>query len=181
MTPTNNKLLVACNIEQKREISIGGVILRSASSYDVNYRERSPVIAVAKETKGEIAFDDILLTHHNLYYSPSPFYLFDDLFSIPYTIATIFAVIDKDGNPRAVCGNIIAEEVEVETPIPLPPEQKTFHKDRARVLDSACGYQKGQLVFTRPSTPYIIVYIWNGMEKRVVKINSEMILGKVVK
>lgn len=180
MTPANNKILVKCNLAQKDFIHIGGSFLKTSNAYQTNYRERSPVIAVAMESKGEIGFEDVILAHHNLFYAPSPFYLKDDLFSIPFSTSTIFAVIDKEGSPKAVCGNIIAEEIEVETAVPLPPDMRTKYKDRVRVLSDGCGYKKGQLIFTRPSAPYIIVYVFNGIEKRVVKVNSEMIMGKLV-
>lgn len=179
MKVVNNKLLVRVNMEQKSLMSISGIELRTALQYGTNYRERSPVVAEVMETKSEFAMGDLILCHHNHFYGNSPYWLKDDLFSIPLN-HTIFAIIDKDGEPKAVQGNIIAEQIEVPSFLPLPPEQMEVYKDRVKVLSNGCGYKKGQLVFTKLHAPYIIIYIFNTVQRKVVKVNSEMIIGKVM-
>ncbi len=176
MIPLNNKILVSCDVKQKSHAVIGGISLKLATVFDTNYRERSPVICIAQETKGEVEYEDVLLCHHNLFYMPSPHFIKDDLFAIPYG-NTIFAILDKDGNPKAVCGNLLAEELYIETLLPLPPEKRKKYDNMVKLIASGYGYNKGQIVFTRPSAAYTIVYFWNGEERIIVKINSEMILG----
>ncbi len=176
MKAVNKKILVRCNLEQKDYMDIAGNTLKCAQNYNPNYRERSPVIAVAEETVGGIAKGDVILAHHNHFYGNSPYWLKDDLFSIPCN-KTIFAIIGKDGYPKPVNGNIICKKVDIETEIELPPEERKQYIDRAIVLTNGFGFNKGQLIFVKPYSPYEIVYIYNNIENRVVKVDSDMILG----
>lgn len=178
MKSSNRKIIVSCDLSQKDFMKIGGVEIKRANEFDMNYRERAPVIAQVKENLGELKEGDVILTHHNNFYAPSPYYLKDDLFAIPYG-NTIFAVIDGEGKPKGVCGNIIAERILIKSKIVLPPEYRTYYKERGLVLADGYGYKKDEIVFTRPSALYEIVYVFNGIEKRIIKINSEMIIGKV--
>ncbi len=177
MKSANNKILVKCDLSQKDFMQIGDITLKRANAYDKNYRERSPVLAEVMQDTYELNKGDIILAHHNTFYEPSPYFVSDNIFSIPNNGSIIFAKIESDGTPRAVCGNLIAEEVEITTEYDLPPELRQKYKDRAHIVDGNYGYKTGQLVFTRPSTPYIIVYLWKDIEKRIVKINSSMIIG----
>nr|MBP7835122.1 hypothetical protein [Candidatus Saccharibacteria bacterium] len=72
MIPTNNRIIVRVNLLQKSEMVIGGVLLKTASSFDTNYREKSPVIAEVVDGNGILKRGDIIVCHHNHFYSPSP-------------------------------------------------------------------------------------------------------------
>ena len=179
MKSVNDKILVTCDIYQKEYLTIGDIEVKMATSYEINYRERSPVIAIAEQTKGEIVKGDILITHHNHFYEPSPYWLGGDKFSIPYN-HTIFAIIDKDGKIRPICGNMFVSKIDIPTTLPLPPEQVEQYKDKYIVTDAGrTPYRKGQFIFTRFSAGYEIVYNFNNTEGRVIKINSEMVLGYI--
>ena len=177
MQSANNKILVSCNLEQKDFAEIGGNMLKIANSYNPNFREKSPVIAKAEETNGEITKGDILICHHNHFYGSSPFWLVDDLFSIPCN-KTIFAIIDKEGNPKPVNGNIIGERLYQDTKIEQPPEFRKHYIDRVKVLIAGYGYAKGQLIFTKPYAPYQICYTLNMIERRITKVDKDMVIGQ---
>ena len=173
----NNKILVSCNLEQKDYIGINGINLKIGRKYESNYRERSPVIAISKENMGGVSIGDILICHHNDFYQPSPYWLVDDLFSIPCN-KTIFAIIDKEGNPKPVNGNIIGERLYQDTKIEQPPEFRKHYIDRVKVLIAGYGYAKGQLIFTKPYAPYQICFTWNSIEKRITKVDKDMVIGQ---
>jgi hypothetical protein len=175
MTPMDDRIIVRVDIEQKETMVIEGIRLLMVTQYQTNFREKSPVVAKVVEGNEHLGTGDFILCHHNHFYGSSPYRLQDDLYSIPAN-HTIFAVLRPSGELSPVYGNVLAAKVETETPLPLPPEQREFYKDRGLILDGGwTGFKPGDLVFTRPSAIYEIVYIWDGIEKRVCKINSEMI------
>lgn len=179
MIATNDRLLVRVDVAQKDTMMIGGVKCVTATKYETNYREKSPVIAQVVDGNDRLNQGDFILCHHNHFYDPSPYHLQGDLYSIP-TNHTIFAVLSPSGELSPVYGNVLASKVEIATPIPVPPEYREFHKDRGLILDGGwTEFKQGDLVFTRPSAIYEIVYIWGEVEKRICKINSEMICAVV--
>lgn len=179
MTPVNNRVIVKVDMAQKNVMMIGGVKVLTAMKYEKNYREKAPVIAEVVDGNKFLKFGEFLLCHHNHFYHPSPYHLQDDLYSIPAN-HTIFAILHPSGELSPVYGNVLASKVEVETPLPVPPEYQTFHINRGLILDGGwTTFKAGDLVFTRPSAIYEIVYNFGLMEKRVCKINSEMICAVV--
>lgn len=181
MTPTNNRVLVRVDMEQKEFMMIGGVAFRMTPKYETNFREKSPVIAQVVQANDRLKEGDFLLCHHNHFFMPSPYFLQDDLFSIPAN-HTIFATIGPDGELTPVYGNVLASKVEIESLLPLPPEMIQHYKDRGLIVDGGgTEFKTGDLVFTRPSAIYEIVYIRGEVERRVCKINSEMICAVVEK
>lgn len=179
MIAVNNKILVRVDITQKNRMKIGDTVVQTANQYDTNYRERSPVIAEVVEGNDYIKTGMMLCCHHNHFYDPSPYHLQDDIYSIPVN-RTIFGYFDKKGNITPLCGNVLGEQLDIPTPLPLPPELVTQYKDRIVVTNGkGTNYRKGDLIFTKPSAPYIIVYHWNDVQKRVTKVDSTMICGVV--
>jgi hypothetical protein len=178
MKPTNNKILVRVNPDQKNTMMIGGVEVCLALKYATNYREKSPIIAEVMSDTEHLYQGDFILCHHN-HFSGKTYHLQDDLYSIPAN-HTIFAILHPSGELSPVYGNLLAAKVEIETPLPLPPEQREYYKDRGVILDGGwTEFKRGDLVFTRPSSLYEIVYIWGQEERRICKINSEMICAVV--
>lgn len=177
MLPVNNRIIVRVNMAQKNEITIGGVTVRTAHKYENNYREKSPVVAEVVEGNDQIRTGQIICCHHNHFYHPSPYFLYDDLYSIPFN-KTIFGTFDSGGNLSPTCGNMVCLKVDVETLLPVPPEERKQHIDRYIVDDPGWTiYKEGQMVFTRPHSGYEIVYVWNNVERRIVKVDSEMVCG----
>lgn len=179
MIAVNDRIIVRVDMAQKDTMRIGDIKVILAQKYETNYRYKAPVIAEVVNGNEHLETGDYILCHHNHFYQPSPYHLYGDLYSIPAN-HTIFAVLYPNGELSPVYGNVLACKVEVETPIPVPPEYRTFHTDRGLILDGGwTEFKPGDLVFTRPSAIYEIVYIFGEVEKRVCKINSEMICAVV--
>lgn len=179
MKNVNDRILVRVDMRQKNEMVIGGVKCKTALKYEANYREKSPVIAQVIEGNKWLKENDAILCHHNHFYPPSPYFVQDDLYSIPAN-HTIFAILNPDGSVNPVYGNVIAERIPIETTLPLPPELRKYYADRGKIVDGGwTKYKIGDLVFTRPSAPYDIVYIFGDVEKRITKIDSQMICAVV--
>jgi len=181
MGTVNQRVIVRVDMTQKNTMLVGGVQVMTALKYETNYREKSPVIAQVVEGNEHLAVGSYLLCHHNHFYDRSPYYLYDDLYSIPAN-HTIFAVMRSSGKLSPVYGNVLAEKVPVETAIPIPAESRTYHKDRGLILQGGwTKFRPGDMVFTRPSAIYEIVYIWGEEKKTVCKINSTMICAVVTR
>jgi hypothetical protein len=175
--PVNQKIIVRVNMKQKDEIKVGDTLVKMALKYEKNHREKSPVVAEVVHGNDLIKTGQIICTHHNHFYPPSPYFLYDDLFSIPCN-KTIFGVFDSAGHLIPVCGNMVCQTVDIETPLPVPPEQRKKHIDRYVIQDPGWTvYKKEQTVFTRPYSGYEIVYVWQNIERRVIKVDSEMVCG----
>lgn len=162
---------------QKDTMMVGGIMLSTALKFEKNYREKSPVIAEVVRGNYYIHDGDIIVCHHNHFYPPSPYFVQDDLYSIPFN-KTILGRVDSVGNISAVCGNVFGERVPIEVNLDLPPEFQKKHINRLVITDRGwTDYKEGELVFCRPNAPYDIVYNWNGEERRVTKLDSEQICG----
>lgn len=180
MKPTNGKIVVRVDLAQKNKVVIGGVECMMALSYEINYREKSPVIAEVMSNTECVRQGEFILCHHN-HFSGKTYHLQDNLYSIPAD-HTIFAVLHPSGELSPVYGNVLAAKVEIETRLPVPPEQREHYKDRGLIIDGGwTEFKQGDLVFTRPSAIYEIVYIWGQQERRICKINSAMICAVVEK
>lgn len=177
MKSANGKIIVRVNMAQKNALSIAGVTMKIANLYQTNHREKEPVLGEVVEGNKEIVSGRVIIAHHNTFAPPSPFWLYDDIFSIPYN-KTIFGILYPDGNIRPICGNILCERIEIETRIPIPIEQREKHIDRVIVTNPGnTSYKVGQMLFTRPYAFYEIVYNIEGKEFRVHKIHEEMVIG----
>lgn len=171
----NNKILVYCDSFQKETVSIGGNIFKMAHLYEKNYRIKSPTICIVEEGNNLISPGDILLCHHNLFYQPSPYHLYGNLFSIPFS-KVLFAKILDDGELLPICGNILGDRIDIKTPLPVPADQRKKYTDRILVTNPGyTQFKKGQTLFTRPSAPYDIVYHWKGEQKISTKISDDMV------
>jgi len=177
MKPVNNKILVKVNMEQKDTMLVGGVLLSTAIKFETNYREKSPVIAEVVKGNKYIHDGDIIVCHHNHFYPPSPYFVQDGLYSIPFN-KTILGRVNSSGIISAVCGNVFGNRVDIKTELDLPPEYRKKYINRLEITDRGwTNYADGQLVFCRPNAPYDIIYNWGGEERRVTKLDSEQICG----
>lgn len=175
MKAVNNRILVKVNMEQKNSIMVGGIMLSTAIRFETNYREKSPVLAEVIEGNTRLPKGTIICCHHNHFYSPSPYQLEDNLFSIPFN-KTIFATVNKNGVLSAICGNVLGERVKK---ISMGfVEHTEFYVDRLLVKDKGwTSYKENSTIICRPNAPYDIVYNWNGVERRVTKVSEDMICG----
>jgi hypothetical protein len=173
----NSKIIVSVNPNQKDKLIVGGFEFQAANKYHTNYRYKSPTIAVVVEGNDFVKENDVLLCHHNLFYLPSPYHLTGDLFSIPFS-KVLFAKILSNGDLIPICGNMICKEIPRETLLEMPPELKTFHKNRYEVIDGGWTiYKPKEIIFTRPSSGYEIVWNVNGVENKTIKVDSDMVCG----
>lgn len=180
MKSVNGKILVRCNMRQKDEMTINGVVLKMALSFEVNYREKSPVIVQVVTGNKWVKEGDVLIVHHNTLYTPSPFFLGGDLFSIPFNGKIIFGKLNEDGSLAPMGGNIFGTRIEIPTPLPVPRETIKTYIDRVLVTDAGKQpYKPGQLIFHTPNAAYDIVYNYNKVIMRVTKVNSEFVIGFV--
>lgn len=179
MNPAHKKIFVAVNMRQKDFIKIGDTTVKMVPEFELNYRERSPVLGEVVYGNKYLKKGQIIVCHHNHFYPPSPYHVQDNIFSIPFN-TSIFGIIDSQGEIMPVCGNIIAERVFIETTLPQPIEQRKTYIDRVRIVNPGwTKYKEGQLLFHRPNAAYDIVYNWNGIEKRITKIPEEQVVGVV--
>lgn len=177
MVSTNGKILVKANLDQKSEIVINGVSFKSAPKFDSNFRETSPTIAQVVTGNKYLKEGDIILCHHNTFYEPSPFYLQDDLFSIPYD-KIVFGTMDEQGNISPLNGNIICKRISIDNRPEIPIQYRKTFIDRAEVIDARwTPYKKGQTILHRKNAGYDIVYNLGGIEHRVTKVHESQIVG----
>lgn len=185
MKAVNDRILCRVNMAQKDRILLGGIEYKTALKWEVNYREKSPVVAQVVAGNHILQEGDIIITHHNHFMpnglNPSRFYVQDDLFSIPFN-QTIFAKIKPDGSIDPICGNVLGDRIPIETVLPIPVEERKKYIDRIKVTHGGTTkFRSGDLVFTRPNLPYDIVYFVDGIEKRVTKIDGAFVVGVVKK
>lgn len=177
MRPVDNRILVKVNMSQKDKFKIGDIEMTAALLFENNYRERSPVIAEVINGNEIMPNNSIIICHHNHFYSPSPYFISDNLFSIPFN-KTIFGILNEDGEINPMCGNIICQRLPVEYAMPVPVEEQKTHIDRALVINPGDEpYQPRQLIFHRLHAGYDIVYNWFGEERRRTKVHADMIVG----
>lgn len=178
MTRTvNGKIMVSVNMKQKDEMKIGDITIKMGLKFDNNYREKSPVIAKVERGNGYLKPGELIICHHNHFYHPSPYFLYDIYYSIPVN-HTIFAIIHEDGSLTPTYGNLLGDRIDIESTVLLPVDQRKKYTDRIIITQSSnTQYWPTQTVFTRPSAPYDIVYNFGGVIKRVTKVNSEMVCG----
>lgn len=177
MQSVNNRIIVRVNMSQKNEMLIGDVLVKAALIYNTNYREKSPVIAQVVSGNDKLKEGMLICCHHNHFYEPSPYFLEDNLYSIPYN-KTIFGYFTNDGELIPICDNVLGSRIKIPSNIPLPPELVETYKNKVLVTNGhGTKYKKGEIIFTRPSPPYDIVYNWGNKEHIVTKVSGDMIVG----
>jgi len=177
MKSVNGKILVRSNVDQKSEMVINGVRLKTAALFDTNFREKSPTIAEVVTGNRFLKEGDIILCHHNTFYLPSPFHVENDIFSIPYD-KIVFGTLDENGNIRPLNGNVICQRILIDNRTEIPIQYRKTFIDRATVLDARwTPYKKGQTILHRLNAGYDIVYNLGGTEHRVTKVHESQIVG----
>lgn len=180
MRAVNEKIIVKVEANQKHSIDFGGSSFLLAKQYTNNRREMNPVVCEVIQGNNRVKAGTFLLVHHNRFAEYSPYELGNGLYAIPYD-RSLFARIDDKGEAHSLCKNIIAQRVEKKTSLELAASYRKNYNDRVVVLNDGYGYKKGDEIFTFPFSDYEIVYVWKGVEKRVIKVFSEDICGKLVR
>lgn len=180
MKPANNKIIVSVDFAQKEKISIADTDFLLGKQYSKNRRESMPVVCKVENGSGHIKEGIFILVHHNRFTPNSPHHLGGNLYALAYN-ESIFARLDINGNAHSLCGNIIVNYIFEEYSIPVPEHIKQPHKFKYLIASNGFGYKKGQIIFAYEFANYEIVYVFNGEEKRVVKIAQNDIVGKIVR
>ncbi len=176
MIATNNSIVVSVNITQKDEAMIGGNLLKTAKGYNENFRERNPVIAHVEKGCEDIPAGSWIVCNYSYFDLDSPLHLYDNLYSIPID-EEIFAIINEDGSLTPVMGNVLVQRITKETKIDLPEELKNPYTNRGILLTDTKIIKKGKYIFWLQMADYEIVYSWNNVEKREIKVHINEIVG----
>jgi len=181
MTPIEGSIIVRVDLEQKGSIRLGGQIFLKVPKFNTNYRDKSPVVAIVECGNSSIQPGTLILTHHNLFQGESIFYLEDDLYSIPFN-SSIFATIDSNGDLCSIQGNIIVERIaKKDGLLETPASYRKNYNDRVIVLSDGEGFKKGDQILTCRMADYEMVYNWNGVERRVIKVLKRDIVAVLKK
>ena len=150
-----------------------------AKEFSHNRRESNPVVCKVVEGNNLIKDGTILIVHHNRFVEHSPHYIGDNLYSLAYN-DEIFAKVGKDGSAKPICNNILVEYVFEDKDKFLPAHLRKPNKHKYKVIHNGYGFKKGQEVFAFPFSNYEIVYIYEGVEHRVIKLKKNDIVAKVL-
>lgn len=179
MKPANFKILVEVEYDQKSKVSVNGGQLLLAKEFSNNRRESNPTLCKVINGNGKIADDTLLLVHHGRFTENSPHHLGGNQYSLAWN-SSVFARLDEEGNAIGLNENIMVEHI-YDNDSPLIPEHlKVPNKHKYRVLQNGFGFKKGQIVYAFEFANYEIIYVFNGTEKRVIKVIKNDIVGKLV-
>ena len=178
MTGANNKLIVSVDYSQKSNIAVAGGTILLAKDFSTNRRESEPVVCMVIEENEHLPVGTFLLVHHNRFSPNSPHHLGGNLYSLAYN-ESIFAKLGEDGLPIGLCDNVFVEQVfDNDSPL-IPDHLKKPNPFKYKVINDGFGYSKGQVIFCYEFSNYQIVYIFKGIEHRVIKVKKSDIIGKI--
>jgi hypothetical protein len=180
MKPKKNFIVVQVSLDQKESIKIGDVNFQLVPKFTTNFREKNPVVGVVIDGNGVIKKGTILICHHNFFRDDSPYRIYDNYFSIPIG-RQIFLNIDENGEPHGMFGNILAERIEQAHFLETPASYKKNYNDRVIVLENGEGLLKGEEILTKVMADYEVVYIFNGIQKRLIRVFNEDIVAVIEK
>jgi hypothetical protein len=179
MIAANDKIIVSVDYGQKEKISISGTEILLAKKYNSNRRESHPVLCTVVSGSKKIPDGRKLLVHHNRFAENSPHHLGDNLYSLSQN-NNIYGWIDKDGEVNPLFGNILVERIFFDSGKVIPEHLRKIHNTKFKVAKSNYGYKKGKFIYCQPFSDYEIVFVFNGSEKRVVKVHKNDIVGRIV-
>ncbi len=177
MKPKKDWLIVKVDLAQKRMIEVDGKEFLVATKFNTNYREKNPVVSLVIEGCNEIKKNDIIISHHNFFVPNSPFQIDDETFAIKYN-ENIFCSIDKTGIAHPLCDNVLAKKIKVDSKFALPVSCQKDYLDRAEMVEGG-GYATGEIVFVKPYRCYEIVYVFNNIEHRIIKLRKTDIVANL--
>ena len=180
MISANNKIRVSVDSTQKESVMVGNSNILLAKDFSNNRRESNPVVCLTIEGNKDVPRGTSLLVHHNRFVQGSPHYLGGNEYSLAYN-TSIFAKINSDGSATSLCDNILVEYVYNKVNELIPDHLRKPDRYMYKVLKTGFGFKKGQLIFAYEFANYEIVYVWKGVEYRVIKIAKSDIVGKIQK
>lgn len=172
MIAAKNTILVRVDLSQNDETKF----LKTGKGYNENFRERNPVVAKVEQGTGHIPTGSFIVCNYSHFDLESPHQMFDNIFSIPVD-SEIYAIVNQDGTLKPIHGNLLVERVSRETKIELPEELKKPYMDRGLLITPTQNIQSGQFIFWLKMADYEIVYMWEGGERRALKIHESEIVG----
>ncbi len=185
MISANNKILVSVEYNQKTSINVAGSNFLLAKQFSTNRRESQPVLCTVVEGNDMLQDGTLLLVHHNRFTEGNPHHLGENRYSIAYNDA-IFAEIGEGGKVYGMCDNIIVEHIYDEENLLIPDNLRKPNKFKYRVVNAGRkwrsgtnDYRKGDIIFCYEFSDYEIVYVFEGIEHRVIKIKKDDIIGKM--
>ena len=176
MIPASGNIIVSVNQSQKDEAMIGGTLLKTGKKYNENFRERNPVVAYVEYGCKETPKGSYIVCNYSYFDLESPMAISDTEYSIPVN-EEIYAIINKDGSLTPIMGNVLVERITKDSVIELPQELKKPYMDRGVLLTPTGSIPKGSFIFWLKMADYEICFMWNGEEKRVLKIHQTEITG----
>lgn len=176
MHAINGNILVSVDLSQNEEKVIGGNILKSGKNYNENFRERNPVIALVKEGTENIPTGSYIVCNYSHFDIESPLQLTDNLYSIPDD-SEIYAIINTDGSLTPVNGNLLVKRLNIDVGINVPEELRKPYINRGILLTEWNGIYANSFIHWLPYSDYQICYVWNGEERRALKIHQSEITG----
>ena len=180
MIAANDKIIVEVDYSQKSNVNIAGSSFLLAKSFSNNRRESNPVICKVVGGNKSVPIGAFLVVHHNRFVENSPHHLGGNEYSLAYN-SSIFARINEDGSPTALCDNILVEHVYDKENEILPSWLIKPNKFKYKVLQTGFGFKKGQQIFAYEFANYEIIYVWENIEYRIIKIVKSDIVGKLLK
>jgi hypothetical protein len=177
MIPVENKILVSVDVNQKAKINANGSELFISKEFSNNRRESNPIICKVEHGNKKVLRETFLLVHHNRFVEGSPHHVEDNIYSLAWN-ESIFAKLDENGEAHSVCDNIIVDYVFDENEL-VPEQLKKPNKNKYKVRQRGFGFKENQIVFAYPFANYEIIYVWKGVEKRVLKLKKSDIVAKI--
>lgn len=180
MLAAKGSIIVRCDQNQKVEIKVNGESIYTGRRYSRNFREKNPVIAYVIDGLGDIKKDSWVLCNYTYMEDGSPYQISDDLFALPLD-EEIYGTIDEWGNAHNVFGNIFVERVPIYSSIPVPEDLQKYHYNQGIVAKGGYGFLKGDYLLWLPMSDLEMIYMWNGVERRVIKVYKDEVCGIIKK
>jgi hypothetical protein len=173
-------ILVQVDTSQKVEAVIGDSKVFTGKRYNVNFREKNPVLATVIDGYGGFKKGATIVCNYNYFDDDSQFLVSDGIFCIPVD-EEIYAIIDEEGEWHPVCKNLLVGRVPIEHIIDIPEELRKNQHDRGMVIRGNGKYKAGDFIFWLPYSDLEMIYLWEGVEKRAIRVSNEEVCGVFVK
>jgi hypothetical protein len=174
--PTSGHVLVSVDPKQNKEVIISGKKLLTQKQYNVNYREKSPVVCKVEIGLGDIKEGMFLVCNYSHFDEDSPWLMEGGRFSIPVN-NSIYGYIDDEGVLHPLCGNVFVTRLLKDHDIYIPADFEKPQINHGHVGVSGEGWEAGQEIFWYNYSDYEIVYTWKGVERRTIKVENDEIVG----
>jgi hypothetical protein len=159
---------------------LGGKRLLTQKKYNINYREKNPVVCFVVKGSDNIPPGTFLVCNYSHFEEESPYHMYDNMFSIPVDIS-ILGRIDDFGELHPMCGNVFVERILKPHAIDIPKDFEKPQINHGYISVSGEGWERGQEIFWFNYSDYEIVYFWKGIEKRRIKVENTEIVGFIKK